>query len=260
MTDPLQTLLSSFSNEKDRAFLEEALDLQSQAEREGLRLRLLGSLAFRLQCPEYSAHFEALERRLTDIDFAASTTDRERLLPFFRQRGYAVDENALYLGGGYRYIFENPRNKMHLDIFFDRLEMCHTVNFKDRLHLDNRTLSLTDLLLEKMQIVTIGPKDFKDVAILLLQHGVGHDDRSINGLYIADLLSRDWGFHHTVVTNLGKLRDVAAQWSSLDSAEKARLNERIEALLTRINRAEKTLAWKARARLGTRVPWYRHVD
>lgn len=260
MADSQRTLIETFKNEKDRAFLEEALQLQSQAEQEGLRLRLLGSLAFRVQCPKHAAHFEALERRLTDIDFAASTSDRERLLVFFRQRGYAVDENALYLGGGYRYIFENPRNKNHIDIFFDRLEMSHTVTFKDRLGLDERTLSLSDLLLEKMQIVEISMKDFKDVAVLLLEHEIGIDDRAINGEYIADIMSQDWGFYYTFVTNLAKLSDIVLGWTSFDAEERGVISERIQALLVRVDSAEKSLGWKARARLGTRFRWYRHVD
>ena len=86
MDDKLQALFASFRNEKDREFIEEAMRIQSEAEKESIRLRLLGSLAFRLQCPRNAAHFEALERRITDIDFAASTSNREKLLDFLNNR------------------------------------------------------------------------------------------------------------------------------------------------------------------------------
>jgi hypothetical protein len=256
----LQALFASFKNDKDREFIEEAMRLQSEAEREGIRLRLLGSLAFRLQCPKNAAHFEALERRITDIDFAASTPNRDKLIAFFQGRGYGIDENTLYLGGGYRYIFENPQNKCHIDIFFDRLEMCHTVVFKDRLDIDSRTISLADLLLEKMQIVEISRKDFKDTAILLLEHAIGQDDRLINMQYIVGLMSDDWGFSHTFTTNLNKLKDALPQYDSFDEQERGLIRQRIEDILDRVNRSKKSLRWKARAKVGTKVRWYRQVD
>ena len=260
MDDKLQALFASFRNEKDREFIEEAMRIQSEAEKESIRLRLLGSLAFRLQCPRNAAHFEALERRITDIDFAASTSNREKLLDFFKQQGYVVDENALYIGGGYRYIFENPQNKKHIDVFFDQLEMCHTVIFKDRLKIDNWTISLADLLLEKMQIVEISRKDFKDTAILLLEHGIGQDDRTINMEYIGNIMSNDWGFFHTFSTNLSKLKDALIQFDSFNEKEREIIRQRIEEILERVNSSEKSLRWKARAKIGTKIRWYRQVD
>lgn len=260
MNNKLQVLFASFRNEKDREFIEEAMRIQSEAEKESIRLRLLGSLAFRLQCPRNAAHFEALDRRITDIDFAASTNNREKLLDFFKQQGYVVDENALYLGGGYRYIFENPQNKKHIDIFFDKLEMCHTVVFKDRLKIDNWTISLADLLLEKMQIVEISRKDFKDTAILLLEHGIGQDDRTINMEYIGNIMSNDWGFFHTFSMNLSKLKEALIQFDSFNEKEREIIRQRIEEILERINSAEKSLRWKARAKIGTKIRWYRQVD
>jgi len=260
MDDKLQALFASFRNEKDREFIEEAMRIQSEAEKESIRLRLLGSLAFRLQCPRNAAHFEALERRITDIDFAASTSNREKLLDFFKQQGYVVDENALYIGGGYRYIFENPQNKKHIDVFFDQLEMCHTVIFKDRLKIDNWTISLADLLLEKMQIAEISTKDFKDTAILLLEHGIGQDDRTINMEYIGNIMSNDWGFFHTFSTNLSKLKDALIQFDSFNEKEREIIRQRIEEILERVNSSEKSLRWKARAKIGTKIRWYRQVD
>jgi hypothetical protein len=260
MDDQLQALFASFKNERDRQFIEEAMRIQREAEREGIQLRLLGSLAFRLQCPKNAAHFEALDRRITDIDFAASTRHRDQLLTFFRQQGYVIDENTLYLGGGFRYIFEHPRDKTHIDVFFDQLEMCHTVVFRDRLGIDNRTISLADLLLEKMQIVEISRKDFKDTAILLLEHGVGQDDRTIDMGYIGRIMSQDWGFFHTFSTNLGKLKAAVGQFDTFDEREKEIVRRRIDGILEQINGSEKSLKWKARAKIGTRIRWYRQVD
>lgn len=260
MDDKLQIVLNSFGNPEDRAFIDEAMKIQSEAENEGLLLRFLGALAFRLQCPKNAAHFEALERRITDIDFAASTNNREKLIAFFEQRGYIVDENVLHTGGGFRYIFENPQNGKHVDIFFDQLEMCHTVVFKDRMNIDNWTISLADLLLEKMQIVKINMKDLKDTAVLLLEHDVGPDDRTINMTHIAKIMSNDWGFYHTFTTNLNKVSDVLSQFNSLRERERDLIRERIQGILDLLEKSKKSLKWRARAKIGARMKWYRQVD
>jgi hypothetical protein len=260
MNNRFQVLFDSFKNEKDRDYIEEAIRIQVEAEKEGLRLRLLGALAFRYQCPKNSSHFEALERRITDIDFAASTRKRDQMLDFFKKQGYRVDEDALVIGGGYRYIFENPRKQKHIDVFFDQLEMCHTVLFKGRLDIDSCTISLADLLLEKMQIVEISRKDFKDTAILLLEHEIGQDETTINMGYIERIMSNDWGFFHTFTTNLGKLKDALAQFDNFDGKEKEIILQRIDEILARVNNSEKSLKWKARARIGTKMRWYRQVD
>ena len=260
MDDRLGKLVASFKNEKDREFIQEALELQHKAEAQAILLRLLGSLAFRLQCPGSAAHLEALQRRITDIDFAASSTHRNKLQAFFGNLGYAIDDNALYLGGGHRYIFINTRNGNHIDVFFDRLEMCHTVEFKDRLNLDCHTLSLADLLLEKMQIVAISMKDFKDTAVLMLEHEVGTEDNAINMEYITHIMRNDWGFFHTFVTNLNRLQDVLHQFHTFDEKERAIINDRIEQVLAKVTSSPKSLRWKVRARIGTRIRWYRQVD
>jgi hypothetical protein len=254
-----QALIDSFKNEQDRDYIREALRIQSEAEKEGFLLRLLGALAFRYQCPVNAHHFEALERRITDIDFAAYSHHRDRLIVFFRKQGYLVDENALVIGGGFRYIFEYPKTKMHIDIFFDQLEMCHTISFNNRLDLDPCTISLSDLLLEKMQIVEISRKDLKDTSLLLLEHPVGRDESTLNMGYITPIMSTDWGFYHTFTTNLGKVREAILDYETLSEAERETILRRIEEILRILEASEKSLKWKLRARVGTKMKWYRDV-
>lgn len=62
--------------------------------------------------------------------------------------------------------FYDKQNGFSIDIFLDRLEMCHDIDFKGRLELDYPTIPLAEMLLEKLQIVQINEKDVKDVIIL----------------------------------------------------------------------------------------------
>jgi hypothetical protein len=116
------------------------------------------------------------------------------------------------------------------------------------------------MLLEKMQIVEISRKDFKDTAILLLEHEIGQDDSTINMEYISKIMSNDWGFFHTFTTNLGKLKEILTQFDNFDEKETEIIGKRIDEILEKVNRSEKSLKWKARARIGTKMRWYRQVD
>src|SRR5207237_5396907 len=108
--------------------------------------------------------------------------------------------------GGTRYYFKHPRTGLGVDIFMDELYYCHRIAFGGRLHVDSHTIPLAELLLEKMQIVELNEKDVKDTIVLLLEHDIGDgDDETVNGRLIADVLSDDWGFYHTVNMNLDRV-------------------------------------------------------
>jgi len=79
--------------------------------------------------------------------------------------------------------------------------------FLKRLEIDYPTISLADLLLEKMQIVKLNEKDILDTIVMLREHDVGEGDKeTINSDRVSGLLSDDWGFYYTVTTNLGKIK------------------------------------------------------
>jgi hypothetical protein len=235
--------------------------LISAAEREGLRLRLLGSLAFRFHCPGHVDYLDAMERELTDIDFAASGKDRRELRRFFDGLGYIEDKDVLVTMEGARYSYRHPENDIGVDIFFDRLDFCHPVELADRLTLDSPTISLGDLVLEKVQIVEINEKDIKDLIVCLLEHDLGAQDRElVDADYVAGVLSKDWGFHYTAATNFEKVKAFLPKYAVLSDDHRRLVQSRINALLERIHAAPKSMRWKARARVGTRMRWYKEVS
>ena len=67
---------------------------------------------------------------------------------------------------------------------------------------------MSDLLLQKLQIVQINDKDLKDAMLLFLAAPVGDGDQNmINQKYIGKLLSDDWGFYFTSTANLQKIKE-----------------------------------------------------
>ena len=241
-------------------FVDTALQLVDDADSQGIRLRILGSLAFRLHCPENIELFDKMQRDLTDVDFAAASAQHKPIQKYLEGLGYEMDRDIQAATEGTRWFFEHPETGLGIDVFFNELFFCHKIPFKGRLELDSPTIPLADLMLEKMQIVEINPKDVKDTLVLLLEHPIAAGDReAIDGTYIAKLLGDDWGFYYTVTTNLGKLRTLGLEYGALDDDQWAVVKERIEQLEQLIEDEPKSRGWKLRARIGTHKQWYQEV-
>ena len=120
---------------------------------------------------------------------------------------------------------------------------------------------MADIVLEKLQIVEINPKDIKDLILLFLEHDVGDVDKeTINGKYIAELLSKDWGFYYTSTTNLKKLTSLMGEYVKLSPDETKTIQERVDKLLSVIENQPKSMGWKMRSRVGTKQKWYTEVS
>jgi len=241
-------------------FVDRALSLVEQARDRQLDLRILGSLAYRLHCPANLQLFDDMQRDLTDVDFAARAEQRKAIRSFLEALGYQIDQDLLVSTEGARYFFTDPGSGMGVDVFFDELFFCHPIPLRDRLELDYPTITLADLVLEKMQIVEINPKDVKDSLVLLLEHPLDPGQaEGIDAAYIAQLLANDWGFYYTVTTNLGKLRRLGVEHGSLTEGQWEIVGARISELERTIEEEPKTRRWKLRARIGPRVKWYQEV-
>ena len=176
-------------------FVDEGLRLVRDAEARGIQLRILGSIAYRLQCPRNLHLFQDMVRVLTDVDFAGLKSQNQEIRAFFLSEGYLPDEGVYMASEGARHIYLHPETNLNVDVFADELYFCHRIPFEGRLDIDSPTISTTDLLLEKMQIVEINLKDFKDTLVLLLEHPLGSPadgNKHIDVRYICDIMSRDW--------------------------------------------------------------------
>lgn len=136
---------------------------------------------------------------------------------------------------------------------------------KGRLELDYPTITLADLLLEKLQIHQINEKDVKDTIALLRMHELADGTRSeaIDIQYVSRLLSDDWEFFHDVETNLTKISSLAKQYSQtglIDAESYCSVEAKLNALSTRMASEPKTERWKKRAKKGERTKWWKDVE
>jgi hypothetical protein len=237
----------------------EARRIAEQAQQAGVTLRLIGALAFEHQCPGYNHLRQAMGRELSDLDFVALSKQWDQVVHLLTGMGYSFDERHAMLHGADRIIFFHPEG-FRVDIFLDRLNMCHIVDFRGRLHIDPVTISVTDLLLEKLQIVELTRKDVVDTIVLLREHEVDQPEAGINTDYVARRFSTDWGFYYTATENLKHIRDKSlVEFDALAEEDRTIARERIERLLDRVEAEPKSLIWRIRAAIGPRLRWYKPV-
>jgi len=264
-------LLDEYSSRVLRA----ALEIIEAANERNIVVRILGALAIYLHCKENEDTLSFLKNSgrldtgalFTDIDLIAYSKQRKQVINLMKELNY--DENKMInaLFGHKRLIYF--KDQVKVDIFFDKLEFSHDVDFgsepgKGRLELDYPTITLTDLMLEKLQIHQINRKDIIDMIAILMSHDVDDyvDREVVNRKYIASILSDDWGFWYDALENLKKVELYTAKFK-----EENRIKiEHVDRIILNVNKireavesSEKTKNWLKRSRIGTSKPWYREV-
>jgi len=248
--------------------LVEAYSLVEGAFREGVGLRLLGGLAVRVLCRDYPPRL----RRDQDIDFACLSKGRKDVMAYLESAGCEPDKRFNSLNGDRQMYFTAPSGRA-IDVMVDRLTMCHTIDFRPRFDALPLTLDVVDLLLSKLQIIELNPKDARDIFHLLARFPVTGEEPpggwitspsdpadasiGIDRTRFEKVLGSDWGWWRTVTGNLAKLPalagtrdDYVPEEPHIDGLANARR------LAELADTAPKSLQWKVRAKVGEKVRWY----
>jgi hypothetical protein len=255
---------------KPELYLEEARRLTIEGERHGVILRVMGPIALHYYFPEYIDLYRRMERLgdrvFTDIDYASYGKCRGKIVPFFEKQGYQLEKRSAMLSGNTRHIYFGDRIPM-IDVFFDNLAYNHPIDYKNRLEINAYSVSLTDLLLQKLQIVQINDKDLKDGMLLLLAADTGEEDRIqpsgkdvINIKYLAKIFSDDWGFYYTATTNLSKIKNAMERVVALSEDYRVTIRTKVDNILAYLEKAPKSGKWKSREKVGVKKIWYNEVS
>lgn len=230
----------------------EAQRLAAAGGEQGIPMRIMGGVAVAIRCQ--TARRPPLHREYADIDVVAPARRGRAIRDMMEELGYEQDQAFNALHGGHRLYFWDPVNERQVDVFLDKVEMCHAFDFSKRIDVDSETLSLADLLLLKLQIVETNRKDYLDMLALLSDHDLTQDDAGINVSYVSELTSDDWGLWRTTTNSAERLDQVAREVEGF--AQTARVHEQIRSLLTALEEAPKSRRWKLRAKVGERRRWY----
>jgi hypothetical protein len=227
------------------ALVAEGVALVDDMGSRGLTLRLLGGAGIVLHCPRTLGGTP--HREIADLDALAPRADARALAAALADAGYVPEARFNALHGDRRMIFHGPAGK--LDVFVGAFEMCHRLELNGRLALDTPTLTVSDLLLTKLQIVELNAKDAQDAALLLHEHALGHGPGDhVDVDYLASLVAGDGGLGRTT----GTLRRLA----ELEPAVAPAAYE----LESSFAAVPKTRGFRMRARVGERKRWYELPD
>jgi hypothetical protein len=244
ITDSFEQVSDAISPEQQR-LLDQARSLIDGGNEAGLALRALGGIGIAFQCP--AALRPPLARRWKDLDLVALSRQRRQVEEFLESAGLRADKQFNALHGRQRLNFFHEEHGYDVDVFVDRLVMCHTLDLSDRLDADELTLDPADLLLSKLQVVETNERDFLDILAIMCDHDVAEGR-------IVDLLAKDWGWYRTATEVLDKSAGYARRLEGFQ--ERNRVLARLDALREAIELAPKSRGWRMRARIGDRVRWY----
>jgi len=162
--------------------------------------------------------------------------------------GLVVEEGVLRLAGG------DEEVRPSVVVVVACADALHVAPQLDaRLARHPTTLSPADLLLTKLQVAAPDPKDLRDAVALIHQHPLASDaDGDVLGLdRLVEVTSADWGWWTTFTDNLERVPGTAAVL--LEDA--SGVEERCGEIFAAVEQAPKGLRWRARAKVGRRVPW-----
>lgn len=248
--------------------LAEALRIVAAADQDGLLLRLMGGMAVRAHAPEWTHRTRRVE---VDLDFATRSKDRKAVFALLEREGYTPDKRHNALFGQHQGYFVDEARRRPVDVLVDKLEMCHRIEFADRLSASRPTLPVADLLLSKLQIVKINRKDVLDALVLLAEHALAQDDgaqestQGAGAISLPRILSHtssDWGWWRTVTGNLKVLQDyLDSEFTEADldvgpRPVRYQVRDQLAGLRDAIEAAPKSTRWKLRSRIGERQQWY----
>ncbi|HEY3345170.1 MAG TPA: hypothetical protein VGJ97_09600 [Anaerolineaceae bacterium] len=230
------------------------------ASEQNVLLRVIGGMAVHLHCPTAS-RLPFLAREYGDLDFVTASPDDQRMRAFFESVGFAANTRFNALQGAKRMIYDSQDSEWHIDIFINQFHMCHDIKFNhDRLEQDPVTIPLAELLLTKLQIVSINPKDVKDIAAMLIEHPLGETDlETINLRRILEITGQDWGFYTTVTANLQKIPHFLEVLAAPEP-ETTVICGKLAEMGKRMAAAPKTTAWKLRSLVGKSMAWYEEPE
>ena len=181
--------------------VEEGRRVVTLASSRGVDVKLFGGVAVALRCPIASQ--PALRRKYKDVDIATRREHKRSVEQFLSEIGYVGDGEFNALHGRTRLLFADPLNNRSLDVILDQFTMCHSLDLRPRLALDELTLPTADLLLMKLQVFETNERDLLDAIALLI-------DGDVDLGRVTEVLASDWGWWRTATEVLEKVTTYAA--------------------------------------------------
>jgi Uncharacterised nucleotidyltransferase len=232
--------------------LAEADRLVQLAQARGIALRVAGGAGIALASP--TAHQEPFARSYGDLDVAVRGSDRKALSQLLLESGYVPDKAFNAINGARRLYFWDTTHERQVDVFVDKVQMCHEIDLSARLQIAGPALNSADLLLLKLQIFEANEKDLIDIAALTAGVPFTEDESGINMSYLVSLTANDWGLWRTTTMIAERARDYARSLPL--PADALSVEDQLGEYLDSVTKSSKSRRWNLRAKIGERKRWY----
>jgi predicted regulator of Ras-like GTPase activity (Roadblock/LC7/MglB family) len=237
-----------------------ALALVEKGRDNKLILRAMGEVALRLRSPAAGRRVPQSPETADMIELAVRGNQMRQIERLLVGEGFVPNTRFNTLQGSQRMRFAHPQTNLFVELFLDSLISYHRLEFAQRLHLDEYTLALADLLLTRLLNVKATDAELQLICCLFYDADLGGPGQSaaIDTTRIVEICADDWGWYKTVTTNLSRCAELAAGVLSSEESETA--VRRIRRLHQMLEEAPKSLRWRTRARVGESRRWYEEVD
>jgi hypothetical protein len=121
-------------------FADEATRIVGKAQDKGIVIRVIGATVIGKHCPVFQHLHTSMKRELTGIDFVTYSKFNRSMKSLFQELGYKSDDRFNAYFGMMCQQYHDHANHRMADIFFDLLEMCHTIGFRGRWNLTRQRL------------------------------------------------------------------------------------------------------------------------
>jgi hypothetical protein len=228
--------------------LSEAIDICSICRAGGIQVNIFGGVAAAIVGASWFSRHPEYRRKSKDIDLVGHRMTMDRLRSVLQERGYREERHVAIETEAQRALFLGP--VAIIDFSSDVLRFAQELAVIDRLGLSFPTLSPTDLILEKLQIVSPKPPQIIDFIALLC----GDRPQRVDGVRLEEVLGNQWPYWHSACLFLSEAREHARRQKLFD--EVAAMDEFVEM----ITRLPKTFRWKVRSSFGEYLPWHSTVE
>jgi hypothetical protein len=191
-----------------------------------------------------------------DRDLATTGQARKALTEHLQSPGFEPERHPNALYGHQQPFFRSEETGLTLDVLVDRLEMCPTLEFGDRLERLPTTLGATDLLRSKLP----DPRAQREGPARRRVPAGGLPVREPGTIALERwnaVLGDDWGRWRTVTGNLERLEHHAELVARhRPPGERHDQQAQARALHEAATKAPKSLRRRMRAKVGERKRWY----
>jgi len=240
--------------------LQTAIALVDKAHEGKTILRLMGRGAVGLRAPSTGRLLPSAGEQDEIIEIAGRGGQSRQVQDVMASEGFVPDQRFNVLFGRERMRFAHPDTRQFVEIFLDALVSYHRLEFGSRLHLDQHTLPLVDLLLSLLQNVKATEADLHWIDCLFHDADLGGPGQPavIDTTYVMGVCTEDWGWYKTVTMNLDRCAAAAPAVLAGEGLETA--VRRIHRLRQMLEEAPKSLRWQVRARVGESRRWYEEPE